>query len=457
MSRRWIADQALFDYLTSRGPVVNESVEQIVRGILGDVRARGTAALLTSARQFDAPGLGSVYVDAAELASATLDPSVQSAIQTAADRIRRFHEAQRSVLLEATQMIHGCHQWWLREGRPAAASLTHFGDLTNVARVGQRVQPIRRVGVYVPGGNAAYPSSVLMNAIPAIVAGVESLVVTTPARRDGTLPPAVAVALRQLELGDRLTVVKVGGAAAIAALTFGTEELAPVDLIVGPGNAYVNEAKRQVWGRVGLDGYAGPSEVAVVVDESCQPEWAAADLLTQIEHAPDNAGFLIGWNGEVLDRVVSFLEDRLLQLPESAAPRRAWRENSHVILAASQVEAQRVVEAIAPEHVTLAVESPGEFAEGVRNAGCLLLGDYSAESAGDYLAGPSHTLPTARAARFQSPVNVLTFLRWQSVIQWDAPTAEQYAGVIDVLAREEGFPLHAEGATIRTSTRAGTQ
>jgi histidinol dehydrogenase len=418
-------------------------VRNVVSEIILDVEKRGDGALLENARRFDAPDLTSIKVSKYELESARLELAQEQALQLAIDRVMRFHEAQLYYLTETMDS---------EEGGPSRfddVNTLHYSwnevDEDTESSLGQRIVPVSSAGAYVPGGLASYPSSVYMNVCPANVSMVGSVVVTTPARRDGTLPPAVLLACRWCHVGS---VYKIGGAAAIAALALGTQTIEPVDKIVGPGNKFVNEAKRQLWGRVGLDGYAGSSEVCVLCGGDTNVELAAADLLTQIEHAEDNLGFLVGTDLGVLQEI---LEEATKQV--ELAPRREILAQSiakvTVIHANSREAAIDAVNVIAPEHLSIARSDAEEIVPQIQNAGCILVGEASAESAGDYLAGPSHTLPTARAARFGSPVNVMDFLKFQSVIQMSAAEMLTLAPHIEQLAMLEGFPAHARGARLR--------
>jgi len=308
------------------------------------------------------------------------------------------------------------------------------------------MSPLSLAGVYVPGGNATYPSSVIMNAVPALVAGVPSIAVTTPARPDGTLHPAVLCALRLAGISKAF---KIGGASAIAALALGTETVTRVDKVVGPGNRFVNEAKRQLWGQVGVDGYAGPSEVCVLIDDTANAAFAAADLITQVEHAPDNAGFLVALSRRKLDEVLAEVTRQVAVAPRGETISAALANESLAIVARDLSEAVDIVNAIAPEHLTLAVADPLRAMEGIRNAGCMLLGEYTPESAGDFVLGPSHTLPTSGAARFGSPVNVLDFLKVQSVTRLTRSDLLPLTPVIEAFGEMEGFPGHGFGASVR--------
>ncbi len=435
--------------------------ERIVAEIVEDVRRRGDVALLDSARRFDAPGLSSIVVTAEEIEGAKVEPSVELALATATARVGHFHNQQRFALGAGGM---NSEEGWDNSSLSKPDSIVRSWSLAHDERMkrieeepllgkphraydlGQRWISLQSAGVYVPGGNAVYPSSVIMNAVPARVGGVERVFVTTPAQRDGTLHPAILAALRLVGVDKAF---KVGGAAAIAALALGTESVPRVDKIVGPGNRFVNEAKRQLWGQVGLDGYAGPSEVCVLADDEANDEYAAADLLTQVEHAPDNAGFLVCLSRNKLDAILAAAERQLSGALRETTMRIALRNHGLAIVAQDLDEALDVVNAIAPEHLTLAVKEPEKAMERVRNAGCILLGEYTPESAGDYCLGPSHTLPTSGAARWQSPVNVLDFLKVQSVARLTRDELKPLIPTIETLAEVEGFPAHAYGATVR--------
>jgi histidinol dehydrogenase len=352
----------------------------------------------------------------------------KEAIDAAAERIRAFHDHQRESL--TSQLAQNPSRGW------------HWDQAqTDGGTIGQRLIPLARVGVYAPGGNALYPSSVLMNAIPAISAGVQEVVLATPPRSDGTLAPEVLYAAK---IAGIRQVMKAGGAAALAGLVY----LSDVDKIVGPGNRYVNEAKRQLWGQVGLDGYAGPSEVCVVVDDTANAAFAAADFMTQIEHAPDNQGFLIALTEKSLNAVYSAIESQIAQAPRRETMLESVEKGSLAILVRNQEEAIEMINLIAPEHITVAAQLDTHQ---IQNAGCILVGEWSPESGGDYAFGPSHTLPTARAARFGSPVNVLDFIKVQSVVA--LATREEFlavAPIIEAFGEMEGLPGHAAGSTIRS-------
>ncbi len=429
---RWIdaRTEDPFAALAQRTAEADPETQAIVAEIVEDVRRRGDEALLDSARRFDAPGLDTVWVAREEIEQASLPPDETAALEHAAQRVLEFHREQVRRL---TLGWEGADFW-----SAGGADFAQPG-------IGQRLLPVGSAGIYVPGGRAAYPSSVLMNALPAVAAGVGRIVVATPARPDGTLAPGLLVAMRLCGVTEA---VKVGGAAAIAALALGTPSLRRVDVIAGPGNRFVNEAKRRLWGAVGLDGFAGPSEVCVLVDAGTNARFAAADLLTQIEHAPDNVGFLVGTDEAKLREVLAEAEAQAATAERRDTLARAL-EHSMAFLARDEVQAAEIVDAIAPEHLSVATAEPERWLGRIRNAGCVLLGEWTPESAGDFVAGPSHTLPTAGAARFQSPVSALSFLKLQSVIHLGREELRGLAPTIAAFGRMEGFPAHARGATIR--------
>jgi histidinol dehydrogenase len=429
--------------LRRRSVVRDRQTEEIVREIIEDVRNRGDRALLEQGRRFDAPSLVSIVVRPEEIDSAYVSAEASLAIQRSGVRVTEFHQSQFAALVQGFTFDGTSARWSLIDGGGNANNQFCPGAL------GQRMGPVSAAGIYVPGGGAPYASSVIMNAVPAQVAGVGRISITSPAAADGSLAPAVLAAIRELGITQAF---KVGGAGAIAALALGTESIARVDTIAGPGNRFVNEAKRQLWGTVGLDGYAGPSEVCVLADDEANPAWAAADLLTQIEHAPDNAAFLITLTRAKADQILSSVEDQLKGVPREATMREALRTQSLAIVVRDLEEAADVVNTLAPEHITVALKDPEGFLPKIHNAGCILLGEWTPESAGDFALGPSHTLPTSGAARFGSPVNVLTFLKVQSVAHLTQPQLRYLLPTIEAFGEMEGFPAHAHGATIRFET-----
>lgn len=402
-------------------------VEEAVAKIIADVRQRGDAALLEGARRFDCPHLESILVTELEWESAGegLTEFHAEAIRAALKRVTDFHLSQKARL----DLAYPEGRWTL-QGQ----------------NVGQRLLVLESAGIYVPGGLAFYPSSVVMNVGPARAAGVPRIVVTTPSSKRGVLHPGILFALRELDVTE---VIKAGGAYAIAALALGTESITPVDKIAGPGNRFVNEAKRQLWGAVGLDGYAGSSEVCVLADETANPVFAAADLLTQVEHAEDNAGFLVTLSPGKLDQILAEAERQIAGAPREATLRKALADFGMAFVARNMSEALDLVNLIAPEHLTVAVEDPEPLLPHIKNAGCVLLGEYTPESAGDFAIGPSHTLPTSGAARFGSPVNVLDFVKVQSVSMLSKDDLANLAPIVEAFGEMEGFPAHAFGTTVR--------
>lgn len=437
-------------FLRSRGVRYEESIGQAVADTIADVRQRGDQALLDSAKKFDAPNLSSLLATQEEIDEAMPSADYAFAIDHAIERVKLFHERQLNALTKGWEE----EEYQSPEARKREGQARHhypnfrwsWNSAPGDSKLGQRLLPLQRVGAYVPGGNANYPSSVVMNVVPAQVAGVNHVTVTTPARQDGTLSPAVLYAVRYCGVAK---VVKVGGAAAIAALALGTESVERVDKIVGPGNRYVNEAKRQLWGSVGLDGYAGPSEVCVLVDESSNAKFAAADFLTQIEHADDNAGFLVSTSEAKTKEVLVEIESQLTGAKRETTMRKAMADHGAVFIVRDLNEACEIIDLIAPEHLTISTKEPEKAMGQIRNAGCILLGEWTPESAGDYCAGPSHTLPTATAARFGSPVNVMDFLKLQSVMKLSQEEFEDLGETIEAFGSMEDFPTHGSGATIR--------
>jgi histidinol dehydrogenase len=428
----------VFELLKKRTVTRDAATELVVAEIIEDVRRRGDVALLENARRYDAPDLPSIVVTPEEIETALVASNHAAALGTAVERVTAFHRAQLEAV---TRGLRRGERGWFWPDLPESVEGTFLG---------QRISAIAAAGVYVPGGNATYPSSVIMNTVPAAVAGVGEIAVTTPARLDGSLDPAVLVALRLV--GVR-RVYKVGGAAAIAALALGTESIGRVDKIVGPGNRYVNEAKRQLWGQVGVDGYAGPSEVCVLADDTANAAFAAADLLTQIEHAPDNAAFLITLSTAKMDEILAEVQAQIGLAPRAATLLQALATESLAVVAKDLDQAIEIVNAIAPEHLTLAIREPEKELGRIRNAGCLLLGEFTPESAGDFVLGPSHTLPTSGAARFGGPVNVLDFLKVQSIARMTSADLAPLIPVIEAFGEMEGFPTHAAGASIRLGMR----
>ena len=404
---------------------VSADVDATVRAILDDVRARGDAALAEYTKKFDGLDLGAtparVSAEEIEKAAEAADPSVVEALRLARDRIRSHHERQM----------------------PKDDVYTDPIGVT----LGSRWTAIEAVGLYVPGGTASYPSSVLMNAVPAIVAGVERVVMVVPSPQ-GNLNPLVLVAAR---LAGVTEIYRIGGAQAIAALAYGTETIAPVAKIVGPGNAYVAAAKRQVFGTVGIDMIAGPSEVLVMADGENDPDWIAADLLAQAEHDTAAQSILITDDAAFGSRVAEAVEKQLTTLPRGETAGLSWRDFGAIIevpeiggdLAVS------IANRIAAEHLELACEDAEALAKKIRNAGAIFIGRYTPEVIGDYVGGSNHVLPTARSARFSSGLSVLDFVKRTSLLQLGPEQLRALGPAAIALAEAEGLDAHGKSVSIR--------
>ncbi|HEY0437905.1 MAG TPA: histidinol dehydrogenase [Phenylobacterium sp.] len=397
-----------------------EEVDAIVRDVIAAVRAEGLSALLRFAREFDKVDLDetSIRVTEAEIedGAAACAPAVRDAIAFAAERIRSYHARQRPADLR-------------------------FTDEAGV-ELGWRWTPIEAVGIYVPGGRAAYPSTVLMNAVPAAVAGVERIAMVTP---PGKLQPAVLAAAKAAGVTE---IWRVGGAQAVAALAYGAGPIRPVDKIVGPGNAFVTAAKRRVYGAVGIDALAGPSEIVVVADRANNPDWIAADLLSQAEHDPAAQSILITDDEAFAAKVEAAVASQLSALATGKDAAASWRDHGAIVIAPLD-EAPRLVDRIAPEHVEFAIDEPERLADRVRHAGAIFLGRYAPEAIGDYVAGSNHVLPTSRAARFSSGLSLYDFIKRTSIVKCDEAAFARLAPATVALAEAEGLPAHARSAAIR--------
>lgn len=409
-------------------PEQDQGIETAVSGILADIRARGDEALLDYTRRFDrvpATQAADLRLTKADLQAAldSLPATERTALERAAERIRRYHEHQRAA------------SWMYTEA--------------DGTRLGQRVLPLDRVGLYVPGGKAAYPSSVLMNAIPARVAGVPELVMVVPTP-DGVRNPAVLAAACLAGIEEVYTI---GGAQAVAALAHGTPMIRPVDKIVGPGNAYVAEAKRRVFGTVGIDMIAGPSEILVVSDGSVPPDWVAVDLFSQAEHDEMAQSILISTDAAFLDAVAESVARLLPAQPRQAVIGRSLADRGALIRVDTLEQAAGLVNQVAPEHLELAVRDVDGLMTHIRHAGAIFMGRWGCEALGDYCAGPSHVLPTMRTARFSSPLGVYDFQKRSSLIEPSAEGADHLAKVAATLARTEGLEAHAQSAEFRLASR----
>lgn len=416
------------DRLTRWEEGEDRAVTDAVAAIIADVARRGDAALLEYTARFDglpAASVAGLEIPQQRLAAALerIDPAQREALEHAADRVRSYHEHQ---LQESWQF------------RDAAGNL-----------LGQKITPLERAGIYVPGGKASYPSSVLMNALPARVAGVAEIVMVVPAP-GGELSDLVLAAARIAEV-DR--VFTLGGAQAVAALAFGTATVPAVDKIVGPGNIYVATAKRQVFGRVGIDMVAGPSEILVVCDGSTDPEWVAMDLFSQAEHDENAQSILLCPDGAYLDAVQAAIERLLPQMSRAEIIRHSLARRGALIRSADLADAIAVSNRLAPEHLELSVADPESLLPLVRHAGAIFMGPYTSEALGDYCAGPNHVLPTARSARFSSPLGVYDFQKRSSIIMCSAEGVRELGRVASVLARGESLTAHARSAELRLQDR----
>jgi len=396
--------------LTRYDAAQDPKVPNVVRKILADVRKRGDAAVREYTRKFDG-------VSPREFALGKQDiPREQAeALRAAHERIKAFHEKQRQ------------ESWQFTEA--------------DGTRLGQQVTPLARVGLYVPGGKAAYPSSVLMNAVPAKVAGVGEIVMVSPNPNPLVLAAAVLAGV------DR--VIGIGGAQAIGALAYGTKSIPRVDKIVGPGNAYVAEAKRQVFGEVGIDMVAGPSEILVIGDGSANPDWVAMDLFSQAEHDESAQAILLSPEASLLDEVEKSIEQLLPQMPRKRVIAASLKNRGALILVRDLEEACAVANRIAPEHLELAVQDPEKYSVLLKSVGAIFLGPWSSEAIGDYCAGPNHVLPTAGTARFSSPLGVYDFQKRTSVIAVSKAGAASLGKIAKILADGEGLPAHARAAEMR--------
>lgn len=411
-------------HLNARQSQVSD-VAPVVTDILNAVRSTGDEALCAYTTQFDRMQItaDALRVTDAEMAAAeaACNPQVREALATAAERIRAYHQKQ----------LPTDHR---------------YTDALGV-QLGWQYAALDSVGLYVPGGKASYPSSVLMNAIPAKVAGVARVVVTVPTP-DGIVNPAILVAAKLAGVDE---IYRIGGAQAVAALAYGTATIAPVVKIVGPGNAYVAEAKRQVFGLVGMDTIAGPSEILVVADAENNPRWIAADLLSQAEHDEMAQSILITTDAAFADAVAAEIESILDESPRAHIARPSWNNNGAIILVPTLEDALPIIATVAPEHLELAVVDPEALRPRVRNAGAIFLGRHTPEAMGDYLAGPSHVLPTSGAAKFSSGLSVFDFLNRTSLIGCPAEGIDSLIEAAATLADAEGLPAHALSLRVRKS------
>jgi len=401
-------------------PEVN--VSEIVREIIADVADKKDAALYAYEEKFDKVKLNALEVSAEEIEDAcdNIDPELMAVLCEAADNIREFHKHQ------------------LTNG--------FIMDKPGGIVMGQRVLPIEKVGIYVPGGTAAYPSTVLMNSIPASIAGCSEIVMVTPPGKNGKIAPALLAAAR---IGGVTRIFKLGGAQAVAALAYGTESVPKVDKIVGPGNVFVAEAKRQVFGRVAIDMIAGPSEILIVADGTCNPAFVAADLLSQAEHDKNASAVLVTDSMKLAEEVREELEKQLSQLEREEIARVSVDVNGKIIVADDLNKAIDIANEIAPEHLELCMDDPFAYLGKVKNAGSVFLGKYCPEALGDYFSGANHTLPTSGTARFSSPLSVEDFVKRTQYTYYTKEALVSVADKIDRFAVTEGLTAHGKSATIR--------
>lgn len=396
-------------------------VSDIVADILAEVRQKGDAALLAYAKQFDKADLQALEVSEAEIDAAfqKVEPAFIAVLQQAAENIRAFHRRQvRNSFV-----------------------ITGDGIVT-----GQKITPIAKVGLYVPGGTAAYPSTVLMDAIPAKIAGCKEICITTPALPDGSINPVILAAAKIAGV-DRI--FKTGGAQAVAALAYGTQSVPKVDKIVGPGNAFVAEAKRQVFGLVAIDMIAGPSEILVIADGKSNAAYVAADMLSQAEHDKMASAVLVTDSMALAEAVSAELERQLALLPREEIARTSIEQNGKIIVADRLDDVIAVANEIAPEHLELCVDNPFDYLDKIENAGSIFMGRYCPEALGDYFAGPNHTLPTSGTARFSSPLSVDDFVKKSQYTYYTKDALGAVADQIALFAQKEGLEAHAKSVTIR--------
>jgi len=409
--------------IRERGVAYDAGLMNQVAAIAADVRARGDAALVDYARQFDnyLLEIADIRVDERSLRTfaAQADREVVAALREAIKRVREFHEHERQ-------------ESWLIDDQDGVS-------------LGQRVTPIEKVGVYVPGGTASYPSSVVMNVVPAQVAGVDRIVVVTPPKALQE-NPAIAAALVELEVTE---VYAVGGAQAVAALAYGTRTVPRVDKITGPGNRYVTAAKKLVYGIVGIDSLAGPSEVVVIADETARAGFVASDLLAQAEHSEDASSVLVTTSDDLAQSVFGELETQVRRLPRSEIVAQSLRDFGAIIIVKDMEGGCDLVNELAPEHLEIMAANEEAIAAKVRNAGAIFFGQFTPEAVGDYLAGPNHVLPTGGAARFSSALSVRDFVKRTNTVKFSETELARTAQMIATLARSEGLEAHARSALIR--------
>ncbi len=406
---------------------LSANVEETVAEIIENVKTNGDKALFEYCEKFDGVTLSSLVVTEEEIDKAfeTVEPEFIAVLEEVAENIRKFHSAQvRNSFI--------------------------INDKNGVV-MGQKIIPLDRVGLYVPGGTAAYPSTVLMDSIPAKIAGCPELFMVTPPSKDGSVRPEILAAAKIAGVDK---IYKIGGAQAVAALAYGTETVKKVDKIVGPGNAFVAEAKKQVFGRVAIDMIAGPSEILIVADGSCNPEFVAADMLSQAEHDKNATAVLVTDDGDFAKKVSEQLELQIPALPRAEIARASIDNNGKIIVAENLLSAIDIANEIAPEHLELCVDNPFDYLDRIRHAGSIFMGKNCPEALGDYFAGPNHTLPTSGTAKFSSPLSVDDFVKKSQYTYFTADALEKVAGKVALFAEKEGLSAHARSATVRFEGKA---
>ncbi|ADR33305.1 histidinol dehydrogenase [Sulfuricurvum kujiense DSM 16994] len=416
--------KSVFDELLGRGKMDMEHVSSIVKGLIDEIRSDGDSALMTHIAKFDrwSPSNGAeLRIDAADMKRAyeALDPTLKASLHLAYDRIRTYHEKQLPK------------SW--------------FDTEANGTILGQKVTPVDRAGLYIPGGKAAYPSSLLMNVIPAQVAGVEHIVVTTPTPDN----EPNELLLAACHLCGVTEVFKVGGASAIAAMAYGTETIPKVDVITGPGNIFVATAKKMVFGEVNIDMIAGPSEIGVLADDSANPSHIAIDLLSQAEHDEMASSILITPSQKFAEACAAEVEVWLKKLPREEIARKSIDERAAIIVTSSMEEAVKFMNEIAPEHLEVATDNPFALLPSIKHAGAIFLGHYTPEAIGDYVAGPNHTLPTGGTAKFYSPLGVENFMKKSSIISFSRQAINEIGEACALIAHTEGLGAHEASVRCR--------
>lgn len=415
----------LFERLKQRSSEFRPDVEETCRDILNNVRDKGDKALLEYTRKFDGAAIDAIEVSKAEIESAfnAIDRNLLKTIKRAAANIRAFHEKQKE------------NSWFTS---------------SNGIILGQKVTPLERVGVYVPAGSAPLPSSVLMNVIPAKTAGVSEIILCSPPDKNGRINPLILACCKLTEV-DR--VFRVGGAQAIGAMAYGTETVPKADKIVGPGNIYVATAKKLVFGLCGIDMVAGPSEILIIADQTANPAYVAADLLSQAEHDMLASSVLVTTSKKLANEVMRQIHLQLPELPRKEIASKSLEDYGAVIITETIEEAVDIANTIAPEHLEVCVDEPFALLDSLKNAGAIFLGSYSPEPLGDYFAGPNHTLPTTGSARFFSPLGVYDFVKYQSVIYYSKEAFEKVSGDVAAFADAEQLSAHANAIRIRGSEK----